>query len=112
MTTRILPLLLCLILLLAACNTPEAGSDSPEPGLPETSVVSTSEPPTANNNPPLTAEPLPMGYYNPGDPAVTDLWVDPLNGSDSADGLSAASALQTIEAAWRKIPSGQALGTG
>lgn len=111
MTTRILPLFLCLTLLLAACTAPAAGTDSPAPAQAPTGVVSTSELPAANTPPP-SAEPLPMGYYDPGNPAVTDLWVDPLNGDDNADGLSAASALQTIEAAWRKIPSGQALTSG
>jgi hypothetical protein len=68
--------------------------------------------PSTVNAPLLPAEPLPSGAYDPGSPAVTDLWVDPLNGNDSADGLSAASALRTLDAAWRKIPMGQALGTG
>ncbi len=111
MTTRALSLFLCLILLLAACSAPAAGTDSPAPASPATEVVSTPEQP-AVNAPPPSAEHLPMGYYDPGDPAVTDLWVDPLNGDDSADGLSAENALQTLEAAWRKIPSGQALGAG
>ncbi|PKN90916.1 MAG: right-handed parallel beta-helix repeat-containing protein [Chloroflexi bacterium HGW-Chloroflexi-6] len=111
MTTRALPLFLCLILLLAACSTPAAGTDSPAPAQAATEVVSISEQP-AVNAPPPSAEPLPMGYYDPGDPAVTDLWVDPLNGDDNADGLTSTSALQTLDAAWRKIPSGQTLTGG
>jgi hypothetical protein len=102
--------LLLTLLVVPACSSPQPGTDSPAPASPATEVVSTSAPPAVNI--PLPAEPLPVGYYDPGTPAVTDLWVDPLNGDDSADGLSAASALQTLDAAWRKIPMGQALGTG
>lgn len=111
MNTRTLFLTILLILALAACSTPAAGTDSPAPAEAASEVVSTSEQP-AVNAPPPSAEPLPMGYYDPGDPAVTDLWVDPLNGDDTADGLTSASALQTLDAAWQKIPSGQVLASG
>lgn len=111
MATRTLFPLTGLLVLLAACATPTLEADSPAPVSPGTNVASPSMPSTVNA-PLLPAEPLPSGAYDPGSPAVTDLWVDPLNGNDSADGLSAASALRTLDAAWRKIPMGQALGTG
>jgi hypothetical protein len=97
--------------LFAACNPQPAGTDSPAPASSATQVVSTSAPPAAPN-PILTGEPLPIGSYDPGSPVVTDLWVDPANGDDNANGLSAANALRSLDAAWRKIPMGQALGTG
>jgi hypothetical protein len=106
-----------LILWLAAC-APQAGTDSPAPGPAATEVVSSPTAPAVNtpaNNaslPPPPAQPLPAGYYDPGNPALIDLWVDPLNGNDNADGLNPASALQTFEAAWRKIPIGETLSSG
>jgi len=38
-----------------------------------------------------------------------DLWVDPVNGSDSNSGASRAAALQTITEAWARIPAGTEL---
>src|SRR5690606_14681849 len=43
------------------------------------------------------------------DAASIDLWVDPLHGSDAADGASRATALRTITAAWQRIPAGTQL---
>lgn len=43
------------------------------------------------------------------DAAPIDLWVDPLHGSDAADGASRATALRTITAAWQRIPAGTQL---
>src|SRR3569833_368218 len=43
-------------------------------------------------------------YYDMGSPAFTDVWVDPVNGNDSNNGLSRAHAFQTINAAWGVIP--------
>lgn len=111
MSSSKLPLLIGLILALAACTAPNAGTDSPAPAPAESEVVSTAEQP-AVNAPPPPAEPLPVGYYDPGSPTVSDLWVDPLNGNDNADGLTPATALQTVDAAWRKIPQGAALTSG
>ena len=107
---KLIPALM-LFIILAACATPTAETDSPAPAPIESEVVSTSAPP-AVNTPAPAPEPLPSGAYDPGNPSVTDLWVDPLNGSDDADSLSAENALKTLDAAWRKIPMGQALGTG
>ncbi len=111
MSSPKLPLLIGLILALAACSAPKAETDSPTPVPAASEVVSNDGQPTVNAPPP-PAEPLPVGYYDPGSPAVTDLWVDPLNGNDNADGLTPATALQTIDAAWRKIPLGAALASG
>lgn len=42
--------------------------------------------------------------YDFGTPALTDIWVDPVNGSDQADGRTRATAFLTLDLAWRQIP--------
>lgn len=49
--------------------------------------------------------------YPIGNPTVTDLWVDPINGRDDATGADRAHALRTITAAWQRVPSGTPLTT-
>ena len=44
--------------------------------------------------------------------SAVELWVDPVNGSDSADGSSRSQALHTLAEAWRRIPAGVTLTTG
>ncbi|MFM7680221.1 MAG: right-handed parallel beta-helix repeat-containing protein, partial [Roseiflexaceae bacterium] len=44
-------------------------------------------------------------YYDTGVPQYTDIWVDPLHGDDSADGLTPATALQHLSTAWEQIPT-------
>ena len=41
-----------------------------------------------------------------------DIWVDPVNGHDSATGADRAHALHTVGAAWDTIPTGETLTTG
>src|SRR6266540_997183 len=41
----------------------------------------------------------------PLEASVRDLWVDPVNGSDSNSGASRALAFRTITAAWDLVPS-------
>jgi len=50
--------------------------------------------------------------YDKGNPLVTDYFVDPVNGSDSRDGLSSGNAFRTLTQAWNTIPQGSNLGTG
>ncbi|MCW2996362.1 MAG: hypothetical protein JWQ18_3857, partial [Conexibacter sp.] len=50
--------------------------------------------------------------YAIGTVTVTDLWVDPVNGSDDAWGTTRATALRTLDAAWRRIPQATTLSTG
>jgi hypothetical protein len=49
------------------------------------------------------------GDYNIGTPILTDLWVDPVHGSDSNGGLSRQNSLRSLSAAWNRIPAGTAL---
>jgi hypothetical protein len=51
--------------------------------------------------------------YEIGSPVLRDLWVDPAGGNDANSGASRATALRTLDAAWRMIPQGTTLtGTG
>jgi hypothetical protein len=51
--------------------------------------------------------------YDIGSPVLRDLWVDPTGGNDANSGASRATALRTLDAAWRMIPQGTTLtGTG
>jgi hypothetical protein len=52
------------------------------------------------------------GAYDIGTVTVTDLWVDPAGGSDAAAGTTRATALRTLDAAWRLIPQATTLATG
>lgn len=52
------------------------------------------------------------GAYELGEFSGLDIWVDPDNGDDANDGRERSSALQTIDAAWRLVPSGVELETG
>lgn len=56
--------------------------------------------------------PQTLDPYDIGNPTLTDLWVDPVNGDDSRSGESRAQALRTIAAAWQRIPAGSLTGTG
>ena len=47
--------------------------------------------------------------YPIGQPSLSDLWVDPLNGNDDYTGSSRDQALATITAAWGRIPQGTPL---
>ncbi len=43
--------------------------------------------------------------YDPGNPAYTDIWVDPVTGNDSThNGASPAAAFRTLTRAWNSIP--------
>ena len=39
-----------------------------------------------------------------GDPAVTDIWVDPVQGSDDQSGATRNTAVRTVDRAWRLVP--------
>lgn len=51
-------------------------------------------------------------YYDTGSPQVTEIFVDPKNGSDSRSGSTRSSALRTITEAWNRIPATTTLSTG
>jgi hypothetical protein len=44
-----------------------------------------------------------------GAPVLTDIWVDPVRGSDASDGLSKDHPLRTITSAWNRIPKAATL---
>ncbi len=75
--------------------------------------------PTPTPSPTPTPAPTPVpvpeisgNRFEIGSPTLRDIWVDPVNGSDSRDGSSRSNALRTITAAWNLIPNGTLTGTG
>jgi hypothetical protein len=80
---------------LAPAATPTAAAQTAAPGV--------TTPPVADTPSAVPAQP---GDYVIGDPLLTDLWVDPLNGDDARTGESRALALRTISEAWNRIPQG------
>lgn len=61
----------------------------------------------------LLAAPVFAQRYDIGAITVRDVWVDPNAGSDTNDGVTRATALRTLSAAWAMIPRGETLaGTG
>ncbi|MBI5640043.1 MAG: right-handed parallel beta-helix repeat-containing protein [Nitrospirae bacterium] len=47
--------------------------------------------------------------YSSGSPTLSDIWVDPSNGSDSNTGAGSTEALKTLTRAWDLIPQGSNL---
>ncbi|NOT59772.1 MAG: hypothetical protein HOP19_06050, partial [Acidobacteria bacterium] len=56
----------------------------------------------AQTQPPTTDSRL----YAIGNPTLTDIWVDPVNGNDSNSGATRAQALRTVQVAWGRTPRG------
>lgn len=65
----------------------------------------------SGSGPPVQAQSGDPRYYNIGTPTLTDLWVDPVNGSDSNSGLTRAQPLRSVSEAWNRIPGGTSLTT-
>ncbi len=88
----------------------------PAPAAPAEDVTPTGPDPGPAPAPaPVTLDSFPTtvdGAYDIGTVTVTDLWVDPVNGSDTATGTTRATALRTLDAAWRSIPQATVLTTG
>lgn len=57
------------------------------------------------------AQSLVPQYYDIGSPTLTDIWVDPVSGSDGNSGATRAQALRTVTEAWNRIPVGTPLTT-
>lgn len=92
--------------------TGDSGDGSPDnPGSPPTDPGS---PPGTPGLPP--ADPVPplsgAGRFDIGSPAVTDVWVDPVTGSDARSGSSRSQALATVAEAWNRIPQSSILSSG
>ncbi|WP_445149611.1 right-handed parallel beta-helix repeat-containing protein [Baekduia sp. Peel2402] len=96
----------------SAAKLPTLGAPAaPAPSAP----VAPAPAPAAVVPDPITftaAPPAVRGGYVIGTVTVVDVWVDPVNGSDAAAGTTRATALRTLDAAWQRIPQGQALTTG
>jgi Right handed beta helix region len=50
--------------------------------------------------------------YDIGSPTLTDYYIDPVNGSDEANGTSTSTAWKTVQHAWGQIPNSTTLTTG
>ncbi len=100
------------LLLQSACGgspvTPQA--QSPQPTLAPVHVPST---PTPANPPAPTPLPLPApGVYDIGSPIMSEVWVDPVKGSDENTGATRDQALHSLTEAWNRIPMERELTTG
>jgi hypothetical protein len=60
----------------------------------------------------LAAVSLAAPRYDAGNPVLRDVWVDPVQGSDTNSGASRATALRTLGAAWRSVPAETVLAEG
>ena len=77
-----------------------------QPGC-QTSDKNPDNPPT----PPTPPDEPVINKYDIGNPVLTDIWVDPVNGNDSHAGNSSAQSLKTFRAAWEKIPGQTGMGS-
>jgi len=66
----------------------------------------TKRPPGAENQgyAALLPSAVPLNFYNPGNPLLREIWVDPIHGSDAKDGTTPARAFRTLNAAWNSLP--------
>ncbi|NUM43177.1 MAG: right-handed parallel beta-helix repeat-containing protein [Anaerolineales bacterium] len=104
------------------CNTPTATGTPPDTPPPSTSLptpnTAESDLPlsenTPENTPALPTQPalpntptpaLVSSAYDIGSPTLSEFYISP-TGNDTHDGLTPETALQTLTAAWDKIPSG------
>ncbi len=92
------------LLTLAAC-TPVTAPPPPVTAPPATSPPTTSPPPPGVA--PGVGERYDIGAVN-----VTDVWVDPVSGSDANTGNARGQALRTVGEAWRSIPASVTLAQG
>ena len=83
----------------ADTSTPEAAAPTVAPTSP---TVATS--PTVGG---LSDETWDLAAFS-----GVDIWVDPVNGDDSASGATRDAALRTVGAAWQQVPAGETLTEG
>jgi len=50
--------------------------------------------------------------YDIGSPTLTEVYVDPVNGSDNNSGSTSSNAFKSLTQAWNEIPQGRNLSTG
>lgn len=110
------------ILVLSGCRT-ASGMGTATPLPPPTLPLASPNTPTTVLQPTGPAVPSPspapalpnsgraISAYDIGNPLLAELYVSP-DGNDSNDGLSAGTPLQTLTAAWNKIPGGTLAATG
>ena len=52
---------------------------------------------------------VPLPFFQIGSPAFSDIWVNPVNGSDTNGGATRNQAVRTLSKAWRRVPIGTPL---
>ena len=102
---RLIAVAAMVFVVLGACNLPVVE------GPTETQSQGPVNQPTAPSTPPTVSNPSFADFYEIGTPSLQDLFVSP-SGTDENDGLSRATPLKTIGAAWAKIPPGVLNATG
>ncbi|MBI3162674.1 MAG: S-layer homology domain-containing protein [Chloroflexi bacterium] len=75
-------------------------------------VMCTNAPVVSASNQPQTQAERISHVYNTGNPTLTDIWVDAVNGNDSNNGATPATAFRTLTAAWNSIPTTNPLSQG
>ncbi|PWH15748.1 MAG: right-handed parallel beta-helix repeat-containing protein [Anaerolineae bacterium] len=100
-------LLLTFLMLWTACValpvTP--GVVTPTFAPPVTLTLADATLPAPNTLPAPETTPQPAtDFYDPGNPRLREIWVDPLNGDDANTGAAPQTALRSLAAAWRSIP--------
>jgi len=90
----------------ADTSTPEAAAPTVAPTSPTVAPTS----PTVATSPTvggLSDETWDLAAFS-----GVDIWVDPVNGDDSASGATRDAALRTVGAAWQQVPAGETLTEG
>ena len=109
------------LLIGAACSSRASATafpSSPSPSAVSSPTLSATatQPATSTPQPTISAPEStiqsPQAFYDIGDPTLTDLWIDPVNGDDSHTGASRTEALATLTEAYNRIPMGTPLATG
>ncbi len=110
LTARLTALAVTGLLTLGACASDTPTADTPTADTPsaDTPAADTPSADTATaERATAAAEPYDLGTF-----IGVDLWVDPVQGDDAADGASRSTALRTVDAAWQRVPAGTELTTG
>lgn len=53
-----------------------------------------------------------VSLYNPGNPSLREIWVNPINGNDANNGTTPARAFRTLTRAWNSLPKNITLTQG
>ena len=103
--TRMFTLAAAAAVLVAGCGGDDAAETT------DGSTVAAGTAPAAEPDAP-SASTATDDVYESSEFDGVDIWVDPVNGDDANDGHDRATAMRTVDAAWRMIPAGTELEVG